>query len=309
MKRVFDNVLDLIGNTPLIELKRLAEGTGIRLFGKLEGHNPGGSVKDRTALSMVETAEREGKLTPGKTVLVEPTSGNTGVALALVALAKGYRLKLPIPESMSDERKKLLSFLGAELELTPASEGMKGAIDRAEALLAELEDGFICGQFDNPANPAVHYSTTGPEIYEALEGKVDVFVAGVGTGGTLSGCGRYLKEQNPDVVIVAVEPAESPVISGGEPAPHGIQGIGAGFLPKVLDLELIDRIVCVTTEEAIATSRRLARLEGVMAGISSGAAVAAALQLAELEQFKGKQFAVILPDGAERYLSTALFEA
>ena len=299
------SLLDSIGNTPLVALTRLGE-TGGRIFAKQESRNPLGSVKCRVAAAMIEAAEKEGKLAPGALV-IEPTSGNTGLGLAWVCAVKGYRLILTMPESMSAERRKLLVHLGAELVLTPAPEGMGGAIAAANRLLAEHPGAFMPDQFANPANPAVHRRTTGPEIWRKLYGKVDVFVAGVGSGGTISGCGEALKERNPNIQVVAVEPAASPVLSGGKPGPHGIQGIGAGFVPKALNRAVIDRIVTVTDEEALATARDLAKREGLLCGISSGAAAFAALRLAALPEFSGKNIVCILPDTGERYLSTALF--
>ena len=299
------SLLDSIGNTPLVALTRLGK-TGGRVFAKQESRNPLGSLKCRVAAAMIEAAEHEGKLAPGGLV-IEPTSGNTGLGLAWVCAGKGYRLILTMPESMSVERRKLLVHLGAELVLTPAPEGMGGAIAAANRLVAEHPGAFMPDQFANPANPAIHRRTTAQEIWRDMNGKVDVFVAGVGTGGAITGCGEALKEKNPKLHVVAVEPAASPVLSGGKPGRHGIQGIGAGFVPKVLNRALIDRIITVKDDEALATARALAQKEGLLCGISSGAAAFAALQLAALPEFSGKNIVCILPDTGERYLSTALF--
>jgi cysteine synthase A len=297
------NLTALIGNTPMVELKNM--GSGARIFAKLESCNPGSSVKDRIALAMIEAAEADGSLPPGATI-VEPTSGNTGIGLAMVGGVKGYKVVLTMPESMSIERRKLLRSLGAEIVLTAAKDGMQGAIGEAELLQKEL-GAFMPRQFENPANPAAHYRTTGPEIWQAMDGKVDVLVSGVGTGGTLSGAGRFIKEKNPNAYVVAVEPAESAVISGGPAGPHMIQGIGAGFIPKALDVSLIDEPVQVSGADAIETAKRLAATEAIMAGISSGAALYAALQVASRDEFKGSNIVVILPDTSERYASTLLF--
>jgi len=299
------SLLDSIGNTPLVALTRLGE-TGGRIFAKQESRNPLGSVKCRVAAAMIEAAEKEGKLAPGGLV-VEPTSGNTGLGLAWVCAVKGYRLILTMPESMSVERRGLLVHLGAELVLTPAPEGMAGAIATAGRLAVEHPGAFLPDQFANPANPAVHRRTTAEEIWRDMDGHVDVLVAGVGTGGTISGCGEALKEKNPKLHVVAVEPASSPVLSGGKPGRHGIQGIGAGFVPKVVNRAVIDRIVTVKDDEALTTARTLAKKEGLLCGISSGAAAFAALQLAAWPEFSGKNIVCILPDTGERYLSTALF--
>jgi len=298
-------LLDSIGNTPLVALTRLNVTAG-RVFAKQESRNPLGSVKCRVAAAMIEAAEEEGRLAPGGLV-IEPTSGNTGLGLAWVCAVKGYRLILTMPESMSIERRKLLAYLGAELVLTPASGGMAGALAEAGKLVAAHPGAFMPDQFENPVNPAVHRRTTGPEIWRDMVGQVDALVAGVGTGGTISGCGEALKEKNPNLHVVAVEPAASAVLSGGQPGPHGIQGIGAGFIPKALNQAVIDRVVAVSNEDALATARALAKKEGLLCGISSGAAAFAALRLAALPEFSGKNIVCILPDTGERYLSTALF--
>ncbi len=292
---IYKNLLDLIGHTPMLEIQ-----PGLLL--KLERFNPGGSVKDRTALAMIEEAEKNGHLAPGATI-IEPTSGNTGVGLAWIGRLKGYRVVLTMPETMSVERRNLLKAYGAELVLTPGAEGMKGAIAKAGQLRAETEGSIILGQFVNPANPAVHYATTGQEIWEDTDGQVDVFIAGVGTGGTVSGVGRALKERNMLVEIIAVEPALSPVLSGGQAGPHKIQGIGAGFVPETCQKGFIDRVMTITDEEAYAAARSLAKDHGLLVGISSGAAYAAALQLIRQPEYKGKNIVVLLPDTGERYLS------
>lgn len=298
-------ITDLVGRTPLLELGKMARhhGAKARVLVKLESFNPGGSVKDRTALSMVDDAERSSRLKPGATI-IEPTSGNTGVGLAMVAAARGYHAIFTMPDTMSVERRRLLAAYGAELVLTPGSKGMQGAIDKAEELAREIPGAVILGQFVNPANPEAHYTTTGPEIWADTDGSVDILVAGVGTGGTLTGAARYLKEHRPGLRAVAVEPAESAVLEGKPKGAHDIQGIGAGFLPDVLDLKLADEIIAVTTDEAMTTARELARTEGVLAGISSGAAVAAALRLAAMPANAGTTIVAILPDTGERYLST-----
>jgi len=307
--KIYDNIIDTIGATPLVRFARLAADAGaeVEILGKLEFFNPLASVKDRIGFAMIEAMEAAGTLKKG-TVMVEPTSGNTGIALAFVAAARGYRLILTMPESMSVERRKMLKLLGAELELTPADKGMNGAIAKAQEIVASLPDAIMPGQFENPANPAIHSKTTAEEIWRDTGGKFDVFVAGVGTGGTLTGCAEVFKARNPDVKIVAVEPEDSPVLSGGEPGKHMIQGIGAGFIPAILKTELIDETISIANETAFATARKLAALEGVPVGISSGAALAAALELAERPDMKGKRIVVIIPDFAERYLSTAMFE-
>lgn len=309
METIANSVLELIGRTPLVELQRLGRRTNAaaRIVAKVESRNPAGSVKDRVALAMVEAAEARGELHPGATI-IEPTSGNTGVGLALVCALKGYRLILTMPETMSIERRRLVAAYGARVELTPGAEGMAGAIARARALQAGIPGSVILQQFENPANPERHYRTTGDEIWRDTDGRVDLFVAGVGTGGTVSGTGRRLKELNSAVEIVGVEPAASPVLSGGQPGPHRIQGIGAGFVPANFDPTVVDRILRVDDAQAIAAARMLARCEGLLAGISSGAALWAALHLARQEALRGKTIVVLLPDTGERYLSTALYD-
>jgi cysteine synthase A len=307
--KIYNNIVETIGATPLVRFSRLTADAGVdaEIIGKLEFFNPLASVKDRIGYAMIDAMEAAGKLKQG-TVMVEPTSGNTGIALAFVAAARGYRLILTMPESMSVERRKMLKLLGAELELTPADKGMKGSIARAEEIIAALPDAVMPAQFENPANPEIHRRTTAEEIWRDTGGKFDMLVSGVGTGGTLTGCGEVFKSRNPDVRIVAVEPEDSSVLAGGEPGKHMIQGIGAGFVPPILKTELIDEIVSIANETAFATARKLAALEGVPVGISSGAALAAALELAERPEMKGKKIIVIIPDFAERYLSTAMFE-
>lgn len=307
--RVFDSIVDTIGSTPLVRLHRLPAEAGVKadVLAKLEFFNPLSSVKDRIGVSMIEALEAEGRITAGAT-LIEPTSGNTGIALAFVCAAKGYRLILVMPESMSIERRKMLRLLGAELELTPADKGMRGAIARAEELLAEIPGSIIPQQFQNPANPAIHRSTTAEEIWIDTGGKVDVVISGVGTGGTLTGVGEVLKQRKPGVKMIAVEPEDSPVLSGGKPGPHKIQGIGAGFVPAVLDVQLIDEIITIGNETAFEVARRVAKLEGIPCGISSGAALAAAIEIGARKDMAGKTIVVIIPSFAERYLSTALFE-
>lgn len=308
MRKIAQRLTELVGNTPLLELNNYRERMGLkaRLIAKLEYFNPAGSVKDRVALAMVEEAEAAGRLKPGGT-LIEPTSGNTGVGLAFVAAVKGYRLILTMPDTMSTERRNLLKALGAQLVLTPGAEGMKGALARAEELRAATPGAQILQQFDNRANPAAHERTTGQEIWRDTDGKVDLFVAGVGTGGTVSGVGAALKRHNPRVQVIAVEPEDSPVLSGGKPGPHKIQGIGAGFVPKNYDSAVVDGIVQVSGDDAIRTGRELARSEGLLVGISSGAAVCAATRLARLPENEGKNIVVLLPDTGERYLSTLLY--
>ena len=308
MSKIYTSAYQLIGGTPLLELTHLEKELGLeaKILAKLEYFNPAGSVKDRIALAMIEDAEAKGTLKPGAT-LIEPTSGNTGIGLASVAAAKGYRIIITMPETMSVERRQLMKAYGAELVLTEGAKGMKGAIAKAEELAKEIPDSFIPGQFVNPANPAVHKATTGPEIWADTDGKVDFFVAGVGTGGTITGVGEYLKAQDPAVKVVAVEPADSPVLSEGRSGSHKIQGIGAGFVPDVLNTKVYDEIIPVANEDAFATGRQIGRTEGVLGGISSGAAVWAAIQLAKRPENKGKTIVVLLPDTGDRYLSTPMF--
>ena len=305
--KYFSNIQHTIGATPLVRLNRMGEGLKAAIYGKLEYFNPLGSVKDRIAASMMDAAERDGKIN-SESLIVEPTSGNTGIGLAFVCALRGYRLRLTMPETMSVERRKLLAHLGAELVLTPGTEGMRGAIARAEAIVAENPGAFMPDQFNNPANPAAHRLTTAEEIWRDTDGGVDILVSGVGTGGTITGVAQALKPRKPGFMAVAVEPAESPVLSGGNPGPHKIQGIGAGFVPGVLETKLIDRIIKVTSDEAMETARKLARIEGLLCGISSGAAVAAALKVARLPESENKAIVVILPSTGERYLSTDLFK-
>ncbi len=308
MAKVYDSILDLVGKTPLVELKRIEEKEGLqaKLIAKVESFNPAGSVKDRIAKAMIEDAEAKGLLKEGP-VIIEPTSGNTGIGLAAAATVKGYRMILTMPETMSVERRNIVKAYGAEVVLTDGTKGMKGAIEKADELAKEIPNSFIAGQFVNPANPETHKKTTGPEIWEDTDGAVDIFVAGVGTGGTITGTGEYLKEKKPEVKVVAVEPASSPVLSEGVSGPHKIQGIGAGFVPETLNTGIYDEIIKVENEDAFKTGRDLAAEEAILAGISSGAALYAAIQLAKREENKGKTIVVLLPDNGDRYYSTALF--
>lgn len=323
MGKIYNDLSETIGRTPLVRLNRITAGAGAEVIAKLESFNPGGSVKDRIGLSMIEAAERDGYLKPGQTIvipagkedggreayttIVEPTSGNTGIALAFVAAARGYRVILTMPDTMSLERRALLKAYGAELILTPGQEGMKGAVNKAQEIVAEHPEYFMPQQFENPANPEIHRKTTAEEIWEDTDGKVDILVAGVGTGGTITGVSEVIKSRNPQFRAVAVEPADSPVLSGGQPGPHKIQGIGAGFIPKVLNLDVIDEIIQVTNDEAFAMTRRLAREEGILAGISSGAAAHAAIMVARRPENEGKMIVVVLPDTGERYLSNPVY--
>jgi cysteine synthase len=306
MTRFSSNIADLVGATPIVQLTRLARDLDCEIFAKLEMFNPGGSVKDRIGVAMIDAAERAGRIEPGRTTIVEATSGNTGIALAFVCAAKGYDLTLTLPEGMSREREALLRLYGATVQVTESLGGMNEAVDAARAL-ATRDDVFLPDQFSNPANPDIHRRTTGPELWEALDGRIDVFVAGVGTGGTITGVGEYLRERNPGCRIVAVEPASSPVLSGGRPGPHKIQGIGAGFVPAVLNRELLDEVIAVDDEDAIDTARLLARREGVLAGMSCGAAVWAALKIGARPECRGARIATVLPDSGERYVSTPFF--
>lgn len=308
MSRIYASMEELIGRTPLLELGRMEKVLNLeaRLLAKLEFRNPAGSAKDRVARAIIRDAEERGILKEGS-VIIEPTSGNTGIGLAAVAVPKGYRTIIVMPETMSMERRLLMKAYGAELVLTDGAQGMAGAIRKAEELAAQIPGSFIAGQFENPANPAAHYASTGPEIWEDTDGKIDIFVAGVGTGGTISGTGRFLKEKNPDIRIVAVEPASSPVLSGGKAGAHGLQGIGAGFIPKALDTGIYDEIITVTEEDAYQTGRKLVQMEGILTGISSGAALWAAIRLAERKENRGKTIVTLLPDSGERYLSTPMF--
>ena len=308
MSKIYKSVTELIGNTPILEAKNFSDALDInaKILVKLEYFNPAGSVKDRIAKAMIEAAERDGKLTP-ESVIIEPTSGNTGIGLASVATAKGYRAILTMPETMSVERRNLLKAYGAEIVLTEGAKGMKGAIEKAEQLAKEIPAAFIPSQFTNPENPAIHEATTGPEIWNDTDGKVDVFIAGVGTGGTLTGVGRFLKKQNPAVKVIAVEPATSPVLSQGKAGAHKIQGIGAGFVPETLDTKIYDEVVAISNDDAFKFGREFSRAEGILIGISAGAALAAAYQLSQRAEFKDKNFVVLLPDTGDRYLSTPLF--
>ncbi|WEA60272.1 cysteine synthase A [Rhizobium sp. BJ04] len=308
--RIYSSITETIGDTPLVRFDKLAREKGVvaNLIGKLEFFNPIASVKDRIGVAMIESLEAQGKITPGKTVLIEPTSGNTGIALAFAATAKGYRLILTMPETMSVERRKMLALLGAELVLTEGPKGMKGAIAKAEELASSLPDAVIPQQFENPANPEIHRKTTAEEIWNDTDGTVDIVVSGIGTGGTITGVGQVLKSRKPEIKIIAVEPADSPILSGGNPGPHKIQGIGAGFAPKILDTGIYDEVVTVTNDEAFEQARLVARLEGVPVGISSGAALTAAIKVGIRPENTGKNIVIIIPSFAERYLSTALFE-
>lgn len=304
---VYQNILECIGNTPLVELSHLESNLYAKIYAKVESFNPAGSAKDRIARKMILEAEKQGLLKPGAAI-IEPTSGNTGIGLAMVCALRGYQAIFTMPETMSEERQKLLKAYGAKIVLTPAAKGMSGAIEEANALHKKMENSWIPSQFSNPNNPLAHYETTGPEIWEQTKGHLDVFVAGVGTGGTITGTGRYLKEKNPKVEIVAVEPAGSHVLSGGKPGPHDLQGIGAGFIPEALDTSIYDKILCIENEQAYTMARQCARKEGILVGISSGASLYGAMQLAKDKKYAGKSIVVLLPDTGERYLSTALWK-
>jgi len=308
MGRICESIVETVGNTPLVRLRRITQGAGAEVVAKLEAFNPCSSVKDRIGAAMIEAAEREGLISPDKSVIIEPTSGNTGIALAFVCAAKGYRLVITMPETMSVERRSLLRMLGAEIVLTLGTEGMSGAIAKAGELVEQTEGAFMPQQFENPANPDIHRTTTAEEIWNDTDGEVDIFVAGIGTGGTITGVGEVLKSRKPEVRIVAVEPEGSPVLSGGQPGPHKIQGIGAGFVPDVLNVDILDEVIKVTNEQAFKMAQDMARLEGILCGISSGAAASAAVEVAKRPENKGKLIVVVLPDTGERYLSTPLTE-